>query len=127
MSQNKIPIKEAYKRLDISKATLYNRLKVLGIKPQKEGKNSYLSNDDLDKLMEFNPAKDRKDTLDKEVKILKKSLKEKERKVELLNREVGLWQGRAKTLEELNEKLLMLEAPKQKVGFFKKIRNIFTK
>lgn len=42
-------------------------------------------------------------------------------KIEKLNREVGQWQGVAKTYERQNEKLLTLEAPKQKKGFFARL------
>ena len=113
MSKNKIPIKDCYKRLKISKSTLYSRLKKLDIKPLKIGKNSYLSDDDLDRLDKYNPTKDKPDTQDKELKQLQAIIEEKNKKIEALNREVGQWQGRAKTLEEQNEKLLILEAPKK--------------
>lgn len=127
MNPKKTAIKDCYIKLGISKATLYSRLKKLNIKPLKVGKNSYLSNDDLDRLDKYNPTKDKKDTQDKELKQLQETIKEQAEKIELLNREVGQWQGRAKTLEEQNEKLLILEAPKkqeEKKGFFKRLFNL---
>jgi len=138
MNPKKTAIKDCYERLGISKATLYSRLKKLDIKPLKVGKNSYLSSKDLDRLDKYSPTKDKQDKQNKElekllekkneeIKLLKETSEKQSGKIENLNREVGQWQGRAKTLEEQNEKLLVLEAPKkqkEKRGFFKSLFNL---
>jgi len=115
-----IYIKDAVEELGISKSQLYRRIKQLELVTHKEGNKRYLTPDELNKIKELSHCVDTRDTV---ILDLKKQLKENQQNITQLNREVGVWQGRAKTLEELNEKLLVLEAPektKQK-GFFMRL------
>jgi hypothetical protein len=119
-----IYIKDAVEELGISKSQLYRRIKQLGLVTHREGNKRYLTPKQIDQLKEVSHCVDTRDTV---ILDLKKQLKEKElfysQRTEQLNREVGQWQGRAKTLEELNEKLLVLGTPKEpkKKGFFRRL------
>ena len=128
---NKTYIKQALKDLNISQSSLYRVMGKLGIKPSKEGKKSYLTDNQIEQLKKnFNsPTHDGKNEKDIEIELLKRLLQSKEKELkEVRNEKDGLlmWKGRAVTLEEQNKKLLELPAPKlpeKKKGFFARLLN----
>ena len=125
MNEDKTPINEVFKGLKISKATLYNRLRKLDITPIKEGKNSYLSNEQIDKIKQYKQSKNNKDLLDnKEIRRLRVQLEREQSENKKLIQELGQWQGRAKTFEEQNNKLLIIEVQKKEKGFFARLFNL---
>lgn len=138
MKENKTPIKQVFERLSISKATLYNRLRRLDILPLKDGKNSYLTDKQIEKIKAYDSSKNTKKldkpldtseekleikTLRRRLKAQKKALKREREENKNLILKLGHWEGRARTLEEQNNKLLLL-APAQKEepkkGFFQR-------
>ena len=124
----KIYIKQTLSELSISKSKLYRLLKQLGIMAHKDGKKSYFTKNQLEKIREESQKSHRTNTENTiETEQLKEELKRERLENKRLILEVGQWQGRAKTLEEQNEKLLILEAPKkqeEKKGFFKRLFNL---
>ena len=123
MKNEDLTINQAIKELSISRSKLYGQLKQLGILATKRGRKSYLSLADIDRIKNC-PNRPKTDQTDKKIKTLEKQLAEERENQKNLLVEIGRWQGRAKTLEEQNHKLLALQAPKEKpaqIGFFQRI------
>lgn len=138
---NKTTIKQALTLFNISRSSLYNHMKKQGITPIKEkGRVHLLDNQiadlkrvihtscpNLDKQDKIDgqekPEKNSKNSDEKQIKEIKAELKTEREENKKLVLQLGLWQGRAKTLEEQNQKLLLLQTPPTppKVGFFQKI------
>ena len=131
MKLNKTTIQQALTLFNISRASLYNHLKKLDIKPIREGRRVYLIDSQIDELTMVLPpdlsnldgkirqvgqvgqvGQVKKDTTTTEkiykdqIKKLKKELKAKQEKIEGLIHEVGRWQGRANLLEEQNQNVI---------------------
>ena len=125
---NKTYIKQALSDLNTSQSSLYRIMGKLRIKPKKEGKKSYLTDSQIEKIKEhFNsPTHKKKDEKDIEIETLKRLLQSKKEELEKVKEEKDsllMWKGRAITLEEQNKKLLEIPAPKQeeKKGFFARL------
>jgi len=153
MKTEKTSINQTIKLFSISRTTLYTYLKKLKISPQKSGRIAYLTEQNIIDIKGFisknKPSNTHqyeqveqveqireKSTAEKihieKIKILEKNLideqiknrqeREENRKLVL---QLGQWQGRAKTLEEQNHKLLTLQVSEsknpEKIGFFQKI------
>ncbi|HHH14305.1 MAG TPA: hypothetical protein ENJ78_01195 [candidate division WWE3 bacterium] len=129
-----IYIKEALTKLSIGRTKLYKHLGQANITPQKDGRKSYLTLDEFNKVKLFveQPSANTKRTnRTQEIELLKLELKLKTEELERerteknsLILELGKAQGQTKLLKEQNDKLLELPAPKQKdekKGFFRKI------
>lgn len=136
-------IKQALKHLNISRASLYNYINKIGINPIKKGQRVYLLEKDVDKINRLYKQKNncldsedmhenslRSENLSPKTSKAEKSLK-KERlknmklleKIERLNREVGQWEGTAKTLLDQNQKLIE-NSNFQKKTFFQRLFNL---
>jgi hypothetical protein len=136
-------IKQALSHLKISRASLYNYINKIEVKPIKKGqrvyllekdidrinlaykqKNNYLDNEDISKnslASENLPSK-----TNKAEKLLKKERLKNTKlleKIEKLNREVGQWEGTAKTLLDQNQKLIE-HNNFQKKSFFQRLFNL---
>lgn len=116
----------------ISRSKLYKTLKEQGIKATKEGRKSYISNTDLTQLENVlkntgtntqkntgtNTGTKNTDLIDHLQAQIKE---EQEKNNQLLTenkelmREVGQWQGVAKTLEQQNQKLLSARPTEEKI------------
>lgn len=144
---DKIPIKEALKQLNISRTSLYNYIKKLAIIPIKKANRVYLSKEQItvislyvsnkqdvctdqnEQREQFEQPKKQQDSAILQIKFLENNLEKQNKKIEHIEGinqklliQLGQWQGRAKTLEEQNHKLLRLQIPKsEKIGFFQKI------
>ena len=128
-----IYIKEALRELSIGRTKLYKHLGQLNITPNKEGRKSYLTNDEFNKIkLSIQQANTNTKRTDRkqEIELLKLELKLKTKELERerteknsLILELGKSQGQTKLLKEQNDKLLILEAPKkeEKKGFFARI------
>jgi hypothetical protein len=132
MKNNKTTIKQSLSLFGISRTTLYKYLNSLNTKPKKEGKNSYLTNKQINDIKGYidelrsgkkEPNKQSEQTeqvniaekiYKEQINELKKELETKQEKIEGLIQEVGQWQGRASTLEEQNIKLLEQSEPEDK-------------
>lgn len=124
-----ISIKEAIEELNIGRTKLYALFKQLDIKPQKKGNKSFLSLQQVSSIKDFISESEQyeqteqKKTTEKDttenttqqeiIKKLETELEKEREENKALIREVGLWQGRAKTLEEQNQKLLELSPPEK--------------
>lgn len=124
-----ISIKEAIEELNIGRTKLYALFKQLDIKPQKKGNKSFLSLQEVSFIKDFireseqYEQTEQKKTTEKDtaenttqqetIKKLEAELEKEREENKALIREVGLWQGRAKTLEEQNQKLLELNPPEK--------------
>jgi chromosome segregation ATPase len=132
MKNDKTTIKQSLSLFGISRTTLYKYLNSLNTKPKKEGKNSYLTNKQINDIKGYidelrsgkkEPNKQSEQTeqvniaekiYKEQINELKKELETKQEKIEGLIQEVGQWQGRASTLEEQNIKLLEQSEPEDK-------------
>lgn len=112
MRQNYSPT-EAIELLEISKATFYRYARKLDIKPSKTPFGKLYSEDDIQriKLCITETIKNKNETSEieeskKQIQELKQELVSKNESIQDLTLQLGQWQGRAKTFEELNQKLL---------------------
>lgn len=141
MNNEKMPINEALELFGIGRTTLYSYLKKLNITPKKHKNRSYLTNEQMLKIKDFinSPftAEQQKEQrkiqkLEAEIEKQKEFTKRAEEKAEQerekndqLMLQIGHWQGRAKTLEEQNVKLLESQTTtievSEKSGFFDRI------
>jgi len=113
----KIFINQALRELNIGRTKLYKVLSDANIKPKKEGKKSYLTNTQISEIKDILSINneneqfrtdERTDKTFSEYRIeqLEKELAQERESNKQLTLQVGQWQGRAKTLEEQNVKLL---------------------
>jgi hypothetical protein len=132
-SDEKIYIKEAPERLNITQSKLYRVMKKIGIKPKKDGKKSYLEKDKMREIYDFlhNSGKSETDLLSEKLKkeeIKNELLREKIAELEIKNDKVFYEMGKQteiiQVLQKKNKKLLTIEVLKQKEekkGFFARI------
>ena len=131
MKNNKNTINQSLDKLSISRASLYNHLKRLDIRPIKEGRRVYLLDNQIDDIKAFllsnlsnldsknrqvrqdghvkedKPKENIAEKIYKEqISELKKELEKKQEKIEVLIQDVGRWEGVARTLQDQNQKLL---------------------
>ena len=131
MKNEKTTIKQALTILNISRTSLYNHMKKLGIKPIKERGRVHLVDSQINDLKAVlqttckpldskseqrgqagqGEQQNKTDELyEKQIQELKKELKKERAENKKLIQDVGRWQGRATTLEEQNIKLLSINA-----------------
>lgn len=136
-------IKQALAHLNISRASLYNYINKIGIIPIKKGQRVYLLEKDINSIslaykqknncldnQEASKNNLNSESLSPKITKAEKSLK-KERlkntrlleKIEKLNREVGQWEGTAKTLLDQNQKLIQNNNFHKK-SFFQRLFNL---
>lgn len=136
-------IKQALNELKISRASLYNYINKIGINPIKKGRRVYLIKKDLDHIKASYQLKNNrlnnKDTSKNclksealnnktnkiEISLKKERLKNSKliEKIEKLSREIGQWEGTAKTLLDQNQKLIA-NNHLQKKSFFQRLFNL---
>jgi ribosomal protein S13 len=140
METEKLSINQATKLFSISRTTLYTYLKKLKIFPHKQGRTAYLTEQQIAHIKSFihknsttysaqpeqveqiNHNAVIEKTYIEKIKRLEKKLESEQQENKQLALQLGQWQGRAKTLEEQNQKLLTLHPAKpQKWGFFQSI------
>lgn len=126
----KIYIKDVPERLNITQSKLYRVMKKIGIKPKKDGKNSYLEKDKINEINDFlhNSGKSETELLNAKLekeemknRLLEERILELEAKNDRVFYEMGKKTEVIKVLQKKNEQLLTLEAPKKeekKKGFF---------
>lgn len=117
----KIYIPQALEELKIGKTKLYKLFTETNVKPKKEGKKSYLTNDQMLEIKAFIGFKDENEQVrtnerteknfsEYRIEQLEKELAEERDNNKQLTLQVGQWQGRAKTLEEQNLKFLEIQS-----------------
>ncbi len=162
MKNKKTTIKQALTIFKISRTSLYNHMKKLDIKPIKEGGRVHLVDTQINDLKavlqstckpvdneneqsgqagQHEQPNNNGEIYQEQIKELKKELKKERTENKNLIKDVGRWEGVARTLQDQNQKLLELKpeeesditeaeivesAPKEKAeekGFFQKIWN----
>jgi len=135
MENKKHTLKQVQAHFNFSRSTLYKILKKQCISTYKEGRIAYISDTDFTHLKTHVFSKKKYESIhtskntDSQTAYLQKKLEEEQRKNEQLQkenqslvREVGQWEGVARTLQDQNQKLLTLHPAKpQKWGFFQSI------
>jgi len=134
MTHVKHTLKQVQIHFKFSRSTLYKTLKKQSIKTFKEGRIAYISDTDFTHLktqVKTCSYDQKKHESENTNQYFQKKLEEEQQKNEKLQkenqsliREVGQWEGVARTLQDQNSKLLTIQAPKEKpvqIGFFQRI------